>query len=378
MKPVPTLVVLATLAFASAAHAQFNAPMGDQQDLTVDAATRRVVVDSLIVAVDRHYVFPDQGKAAGRAIRRRFDAHEYDRVTSAQAFSDSLTRHLQAVTHDLHLRVHYRFEPLPVATHEDEPTAAERAQGLAQEQLRNFGFDKVQCLPGNVGYLELRMFSDLPEAQPTAMAAMQFLGNCDALIVDLRRNGGGSPNMIATLLTYLIAPERRLHFNDFFQRRPEGDVTEQWWTSPTVPGARFAGKPIYVLTSPLTGSAAEEFAYDVQTHKLGTLVGASTAGGAHPGGLYRLNEHFAAFIATGRAINPVTKTNWEGVGVKPDVAAKPEDALKVAHTQAIETLLKKPRDDEHRGLLQRALEVAQQTPSDRPEDFVRRGLRAAR
>ena len=155
-------------------------------------------------------------------------------------------------------------------------------------------------------------------------------------------------------------------------------MTEQYWTSTTVPGPRFAGKPVYVLTSPRTGSAAEEFAYDIQNLKRGTLVGEITAGGANPGGLFRLNEHFAAFIATGRAINPVTKTNWEGVGVKPDVAVKPEDAVREAHVKAITTLQEKPRNDEHRALLQRALNVAQQTPSDKPEDYMRRGMRAGR
>jgi len=328
--------------------------------------------------VPLHYVFPDRGKAAAQAIRKRYEAHEYDNITSSQQFADSLTRHLRAVTHDLHLRVHYRYEPLPI-TRDEEPTGEERAADVAQERLLNFGFDKVQRLPGNVGYLELRSFSDYAEAQPTAVAAMQFLGNCDALIIDLRRNGGGSPNMIATLLTYLVPSEgHRLHYNDFALRQPQGMVTEQSWTLPFVPGTRFAGKPVYVLTSELTGSAAEEFSYDVQTHKLGTLIGAVTAGGANPGGLFRLNEHFAAFIATGRAVNTVTQTNWEGVGVKPDVAVKAEDALREAHVRALNALLEKPRNDEHRALLQRAMAMAQQTPSEKPEDFVRHGLSAVR
>jgi len=211
------------------------------------------------------------------------------------------------------------------------------------------------------------MFSGAPEAQATAVAAMNFLGNCDALIVDLRRNGGGSPGMIQTLLSYLVEPGRRLHFNDFYQR--EGDRWVQYHTSPFVPGPRLAGKPIYVLTSSLTGSAAEEFSYDIQTHELGTLVGATTAGAANPGGMVRLSDHLAAFIATGRAVNPITKTNWEGVGVKPEVAVPPHEALREAHVRAIEELKKKPRDAEHAAFLGRALEAAKKTPDDKPEDF---------
>lgn len=375
-------VVLGALSLAlvlprTSAAQGFAPPPPDQPDLTLDAATRRVVVDSLAAAVERHYVFPDRAKTTARALKKRLSGKEYDRISSAKEFADSLTAHLQHVTHDLHLRVHYRHEPLPVMT-DREPTPEERAKALEFERLRNYGFERVERLAGNVGYLDLRQFSNAPEAQTVATSAMQFLGSTDAMIIDLRRNGGGSPSMIATLLTYFVAPNARLNFNNFFTRTPEGDETTQWWTVPYVPGTRHHGKPLYVLTSPLTGSAAEEFAYDVQTHKLGTLVGGTTAGAAHPGGMFRLNENFAAFIATGRAINPVTGTNWEGVGVKPEVEAKPEEALKAAHAAAIQKLMEKPRDEEHRAMLGRALEAARQRPADSAEDFVRRTRRAVR
>jgi retinol-binding protein 3 len=367
------LALLPSLSFA-------QVPMvgPDEPDVTIDAATRKAVVDSLVDSVDRFYVFPDQARAIARAIRKRMSAHEYDRITSGKEFADSLTAHLRVVAHDLHLRVHYRHRPFPADGGPDQPDPAERARALAEERVRNFGFEKVQRLAGNVGYLELRMFSNETDAQSVAIAAMQFLANTDALIIDLRRNGGGSPRMIATLLTYLIEPERRLNFNNFFTRRAEGDNTEQWWTTSYVPGQRYTGKPIYVLTSNLTGSAAEEFAYDIQTHELGTLVGQTTAGGANPGGLFRLSDHFAAFIATGRAINPITHTNWQGVGVKPEVETKAEEALKVAHVAAIEKLLEKPRDEEHRAFLTGSLARAKDTPPDRAEDFVRRGMQARR
>jgi C-terminal processing protease CtpA/Prc len=240
---------------------------------------------------------------------------------------------------------------------------------VEDERLRNFGFERVERLAGNVGYLDLRMFSGLPEAQATAVAAMNFLANADAIIVDLRRNGGGDPSLLQTVLTYFIAANDRLHINDFYMR--EGDRTEQWWSAAQVPGPRLNGKPLYVLTSNLTGSCAEEFAYDVQTHKLGTLYGASTAGGANPGGLFRLSDHLAAFIATGRAINPVTKTNWEGVGVKPDRDVPPGDALREAHLAALQGLLANTTDADRKALLERAIERAKQDPSDPAEEFMR-------
>jgi C-terminal processing protease CtpA/Prc len=160
--------------------------------------------------------------------------------------------------------------------------------------------------------------------------------------------------MIALLISYLYAGDDRVHINDFYQR--EGDRTEEYWTSTTVPGPRLAEQPVYVLTSRRTGSAAEEFAYDIKHLKRGTVVGEVTAGGANPGGMFRLTDHFAAFIATGRAINPITKTNWEGVGVEPDVKVAADDALKTAHADALTRMIEKSTDAELKPALERALE----------------------
>jgi len=375
----PRLAVLSLLAAATLAlpaRAQFAPGSPDDADTPLDARTRSAVIESLAVAVRDLYVFPDKGAELAKQLRRRAAQKQYDRITGSREFADSLTAHMQATTHDLHMRVHYRLEPLPVRSRdEDGPSGEERRRQVAMEELRNFGFEQVRRLPGNVGYLDLRQFSGSPEAQATAVAAMNFLGHCDAVIVDLRRNGGGSPAMIQTLLSYFVEEGDRLHFNDFYRR--EGDRWEQWHTSAFVPGPRLAGKPLFVLTSPRTGSAAEEFSYDVQTHELGTLVGGTTAGAANPGGLVRLSDHLAAFIATGRAVNPVTKTNWEGVGVKPDVDVPPGEALRAAHMRAIESLLKAPRDDEHKAFLGRSLEAAKQTPADPDEDFQRPQRRRA-
>ncbi|MBI5169995.1 MAG: S41 family peptidase [Candidatus Eisenbacteria bacterium] len=369
------LLALTSLALgASSALAQTHgggaAGPGDTVDHPLDAATRSAVVESLAVAVQRWYVFPDRGAGLAKDLRRRAAKREYDRITSQREFADSLRAHMQAYTHDGHMRVHYRAEPWPKqAENEGPPPPEERARQLAAERRQNFGFQRVERLPGNVGYLDLRSFSGLPEAHATAIAAMNVLANCDAVIVDVRRNGGGDPTLLQTVITYFVAPGDRLHVNDFYLR--EGDRTEQFWSAANVPGPRLNGKPLYVLTSPLTGSCAEEFAYDVQTHALGTLYGATTAGAANPGGLFPLSDHLAAFIATGRAINPVTHTNWEGVGVKPDHDVPPGDALREAHVAAITKLLETPADEDHRALLNRALERAKATVSDPAEDFVR-------
>jgi C-terminal processing protease CtpA/Prc len=327
-------------------------------------------VDSLAARVERLYVFADKGKSTAKSIRQRLRAKQYDRITSAREFADSLTAHLQSATNDLHLRVGYRNEPIPHEDPDAGPPEPELRRMKEMERRLNYGFESVRRLPGNVGYLDLRAFSGNPEGQTTAVAAMNFLAFTDALIIDLRRNGGGSPAMIATLLTYLTPEGDRVHFNDFYQR--ETDSIEQYWTHSYVPGPRLTGKPLYVLTSGRTFSGAEEFAYDVQNLHLGTVVGETTGGGAHPGGFFRLSEHFAAFIPTGRAISPQTHTNWEGTGVKPDVAVPAADALRTAHVAAIKKLLEDPAiDEERRTALGMALERAESTPPDPSEDFAR-------
>jgi hypothetical protein len=364
------VAVLAAITLGAPAAAQFAPGRPDEPDTSIDAKTKAAVIESLAVAVKSRYVFPDKGAELAKILRQRQARHEYDRITSSREFADSLLAHMQAYTHDHHMRVHYRHEPLPVLSAQDQrgPNDEERRHQLEAERLRNFGFERVQRLAGNVGYLELRSFSSLPEAQGTAVAAMNFLANADAVIIDVRRNGGGDPMLLQTVLTYFVAPGDRLHINDFYER--EGDRIVQFWSAAQVPGPRLNGKPLYVLTSANTGSCAEEFAYDVQTHKLGMLYGATTAGAANPGGMVRLSDHLVAFIATGRAINPVTKTNWEGIGVKPDVEVPAGDALREAHVAALNRLLESAKDDDRKAMLGRALELAKATPSDPGEDFT--------
>ena len=366
-------VLLAIPSLASNAFAQFAPPRPGQADMTIDAATRAQVVDTLCAAIEARYVFPEVAKKVTRAIRAREKAGDFARISSAEAFADTLTGLLRAVGKDRHFRVGYREEALPRANQQQAPDSAEARRDAEFWRRRNYGFEKVSRLPGNVGYLDLRAFNGSREAGVTATSAMTFLANCDALIIDLRRNGGGHPDMIALLLSYLVAGDERIHFNDFYERREER--TLQYWTLPNLPGPRLTGIPLYVLTSHRTGSAAEEFAYDIQNLKRGTLVGEVTVGAANPGEFVRLSDHFAAFISDGRAVNPVTHTNWEGVGVKPEVATSVDEALKTAHVSALEGLLGKATDVERREGLQAALEDVKSAPVE-PLDPRAAGARA--
>jgi C-terminal processing protease CtpA/Prc len=310
----------------------------------LDAPTRALAIARLLAKLREAYVFPDVADAMAEAIGRRAAGGEYDACGAGGEFAAALTEHLQAVSRDKHLRVFFEAEPqLPEKDADDE---ARRERQRQQGQRQNFGFARVERLPGNVGYLDLRQFASPEYAGDLAVAAMQLLAHTDALIVDLRRNGGGSPAMVALLTSYLFGPQP-VHLNSLHWR--EGDRLAQWWTHQYVPGKRYGGdKPVYVLTSAHTFSGAEEFAYNLQQLKRATLIGETTGGGAHPGDGHQLTPHFAAFIPGGRAINPISGTNWEGTGVSPDIAVPAAEALTVAQRLALGAIIERKPSAEDR------------------------------
>ncbi|MBL8174710.1 MAG: S41 family peptidase [Bryobacterales bacterium] len=312
-----------------------------EKDRTIDGAERRAAVDGVLKALEENYVFPEKAKQMEAAIRERMGRGEYDSLASAAEFASRLTEHLQQVSKDKHLRVRHSYDPIPERSEARRPPTKEEVEEARQRMARdNFGFERVERLAGNVGYLDLRGFFPAALGAETAVAAMNLLANSDALIVDVRKNGGGDPAMVALLSSYLF--EDVTHLNDLYFR--PADSTRQWWTLPFVPGKRLAGKPVYVLTSNRTFSAAEEFTYNLKNLKRATIVGETTGGGAHPGGMARVSAHFRAFIPSGRAINPISKTNWEGTGVAPDVAVNQEVALKTAHLMAVRKVKEGEKD----------------------------------
>jgi hypothetical protein len=294
----------------------------------IDAGTRAHVIDGAIAMLDEFYVFPEVAKRMGMAVRGRAKHGEYDSVTDGDEFARLLASQFQEVSHDKHIFVSFSPTRLPA----DSPTPSPEATMRYREAMRNANcaFEKVEVLSGNVGYLKFNGFADPEVCAPTAIAAMNFLGNADALIFDLRQNGGGDPKMVALLCSYLFTTET--HLNDLWTRK--GDQTEQFWTLSYVPGKRLPSIPVYVLTSHRTFSGAEEFTNDLKVLKRATIVGEVTGGGAHPVTGHRIDDRFTIGVPFARAINPITKTNWEGVGVEPDVKVPADDALTTAQALA--------------------------------------------
>jgi len=296
-----------------------------QPDINVDAAARAEVIENVIRQLDQQYVFPDTAREIEKAIRERVKKGDYDRVTSATELAKTLTTHLREISRDQHLSVNYSIEPIPVRAKNTEPTSVEREGLRNYGEAINFGFEKVERLPANIGYIRLNLFFPVEYGAETANAAMTFVANTDALIIDLRGNDGGSPNMNVLIASYLFSVEP-VHLGDIYQRK--GSFTRQFWTLPFVPGKRYTGKDVYILTSKRTFSAAEAFTYDLKALKRVTVIGETTGGGANPRDVVRINEHFWIGLPTARAVNPITLTNWEGTGVTPDIEVPADLALK--------------------------------------------------
>jgi retinol-binding protein 3 len=343
-------IVLLVLVIALPLAAQSPRPV------TSDRAMKQALVDSLVSFLDRNYVFADKAKPIGASIRKQFRSGAYDKITDPEELATALTRDLLSASNDKHLRV--RFGPEQIAMlRADTGDGKARPEDIRFARDQNFGFYKLERLPGNIGYLDLRGFvgTSMPGAGATAVAAMNFLANSRAIIFDLRRNGGGEPSMIQLLSSYLFASSE--HLNDL-RSRPE-NFTFQFWTLPYVPGPALPDVPVYVLASRNTFSGAEEFANNLRELKRATIVGETTGGGAHAGQGMILNDYFIMFMPTMQAINPVSKSNWEGTGVRPHIAVPADSALDVAHLLALDTVLKTAADPRSQAELRTAIQIKQ-------------------
>jgi hypothetical protein len=352
---IATLLLPCVAGFAHAAPAASS----DSPALVLDAASRAQVIDALSRELNARYVFPEVAVKIEAALRDKQKRGGYDGAVRPQDFATMLTTDLQEAGHDLHLRVRGSDTPLPPQPDASKnPSAEDEARILARVKELKYGIGGVEKLPGNIGYIEMRGFAPIKYVDKAITAAMTELADTDALIVDMRRNGGGDPAGVAFLTSYLF--DKRTHLNDLYFR--DGDRTEQFWTNEDVPGKKYGqGKAVYVLTSKRTFSGAEEFSYNLQQLKRATLIGETTGGGANPGDTHQLGPNFIVFVPNGRAINPITKTNWEHTGVVPDVKVPAPDALVTAQKMALEKLVAVANDPQRAASLRaRMAELGQQ------------------
>lgn len=291
-------------------------------------ATRSATLTAIENALS-HYYFIDRVpkmRATIEANRVRLD-----QIQQPDAFADAVTKVLYGVAHDKHIEVDYSSDVLPDFR---KMSAADIANVQRGERYYNYGLDAAIRLHGNIGYLWVDNFPESP--QSAYDAAMSALAHTDALIIDLRDNGGGAPGGVNYLLAFFFAKQTEV--TGFLERKNGVVVLQRHYTAAKVGAARYLDKPVFVLISKDTFSGAEQFAYDVKSLHRAELVGHITGGGANPGEEYRLNDHFGMFIPFGSAYNPYTKTNWEGVGVPPQVDAPAKNALLVAYVRALKAV----------------------------------------
>ena len=342
----------AALLIAAAAVPVAAQPAGPGPDFTITAEERKEAIDGAIARLKEGYVFPETALAMEKAVRQRMAAGEYDAITSGKALATKLTDDFRAVSRDKHLSV--KADANGVPDFGSAPPSAEQKAKMRENAARvNFGFEKVERLQGNIGYIEIRGFMPPEDAAVTGAAAMNFIAHSDALIVDLRRNGGGEPAMIAFLTSYLF--DDATHLNDIYEEKTKS--TQHYWTLPHVPGPKFGGtKPVYVLTSSKTFSGGEEFAYNLKNLKRATVLGETTGGGAHPVQMFKASRRFAIGVPFARAISPITKTNWEGTGVTPDISLPADQAFDRAYVLALEAIIAKTENPQFKTQLQNLLQ----------------------
>jgi retinol-binding protein 3 len=294
----------------------------------VGAATRGEVVEALATDLADDYAYADLGQKMAKLIREKLASGAYDHMTSGEEFARALKADIRSVVDDQHLNVLFNAAPQKMTLPGGQEVMATAMRGM------NGGIPKVEILPGNIGYLQVNGEPPVPAAKEAITTAFAFLHNTDALIIDDRANGGGDPQTVALYMSFLSDGAPYV-LNSFHYRN---DRTEETKTTDMGALSYGAKKPVYVLASVRTRSAGEELAYDLQAFKRGLVLGASTAGAANPGDFKPLGHDFAAFVPAAYVANAVTGGNWEGTGVKPDVAIAPDQALLKAEQLAAERL----------------------------------------
>ncbi|HYR27117.1 MAG TPA: S41 family peptidase [Thermoanaerobaculia bacterium] len=344
-----SLLVSLLLLLSLAAHAQLPDPV-----LTVKE--RREVAEAFAKIIDTTYVLPEEAKKMVAAVRAKIASGAYDGLEPAQALVAQLVKDVRAVNNDRHLGLSIAKEIVPIETEEQREKRL-RPKMIEDAKRSNYGIAKAEKLEGNIGYLDITHFPPADVAGPAADAAMAQLAGTDALIIDARRHRGGDPGMVAHVVSHFVPPGTLI--NTIYSR----DKAEPQLFHAAKIAAKPYAKPVYVLTSRQTFSGGEELASDLQSMGRGKIYGEVTGGGAHPTGAFRIHERFVALIPSQRSVNPITKTNWEGIGVKPDVAVPAADALRAAHVAALQEIAGKTANAERKSELQ-LLAARMAPPSD--------------
>ena len=298
----------------------------------ITAAERRQVIETVAARLKTSYILPEMAQQLTASLNAHQQQGDYDGITDGALLAARLTLDLQGVSRDRHLRIEYAAEKLP--PEEGGPSAQEEQEYREELNRTNCGFQHVEILPGNIGYIQFNYFGAPALCAETVSTAIRFIAHTDAVVFDIRQNHGGDPAMVALMVSYLF--DHPIHLDDLYNRRE--NKTTQYWATPDKVTDRLPNVPVYVLTSRFSFSGAEQFCYDLKNLRRAILVGERTGGAAHPTRNRRINDHFLIAMPEYRYINAVTRTDWEGEGVEPDVPATMWNALSAAEKIALTRL----------------------------------------
>ncbi|HWQ86286.1 S41 family peptidase [Brevundimonas sp.] len=311
------------------ARAEAAAPLGVEQ--------RAAAIAAIIQTVESRYVFPDRVPAIRDRLNEGLASGRYD-TADPGVFAERVTADLRESSGDGHMYLNHAPDQYAAAAGSDaeaDDNPALQAIWAAAARRSNNGLTEMRILPGNVRYLRISGFHWVADRTGQAYDdAMRFMRDGDALVIDLRGNGGGDHAAVRYLLSHFMEPDQ---LDITFLEAGKDPIQSR--TLDNLPAGRLRGKPLYVLISRQVGSAAEAFAYDVQQFRLGTLVGATTGGAANNNTFFPVAPAFMLSVSYGRPVHPVSGANWEAVGVSPDVAVDPAIALDTAALLAVKSLL---------------------------------------
>ena len=306
----------------------FTSALSQTGDKMLNSEEQAQILHTISRLIMQNYIHKEIGDTCARFLEKQIDSNAYSEITHPREFSDRVTTDLLSVHQDKHIRLQ-SVEPDENKLEGENPLLVFFLH--AQEERKgDMGIREVKIFSGNIGYLDLRSFEPLELSQPRIINTLQLIQNTDAVIIDLRNNNGGNPATVQFLCSWFFSDS--LTLNQIFWRR--GNYTEYFRVIEDMGIPKRPQVPLFILCGGRTFSAAEEFAYNLQAQRRATIIGEQTAGGANPGYSFAINERFNIFIPTGESINPVTKSNWEGSGVRPDIAIQEQNVLSFAIEKA--------------------------------------------
>ena len=338
----------------------------NKQPPQIDNYTRKAVLQSICNVINSYYVFPDRAKSMSDYIKKQSEAGKYDSLNNPSDFANEVVKDIRSVFNDKHLRIEYNPElEKDIIKFISSKRGADQVSeaDIAKDRKKNFYFKKIEILPSNIGYIEFTNFASpsLP-ARKTVNAAMQFVSNTDALILDLRNNFGGDAAMANEILGYFF--NARTYTGKSFNRIENKWVDNYVENKKAVTQGLVLNMPVYILTSNRTFSAAEGLAYTLQSMKNVVIIGDTTRGGAHLTRSFSLGNGFVAFIPYLRGENVKTKTDWEGTGVIPDIKIEESKSLLTAQNTILTRKLAVAANDTEKRKISWLINYYKSTNSD--------------